>query len=260
LTGFNIEFAEYQQFNDYEDTKFIDWKLYAKTEKLFVKKYEEDNALNISILLDSSNSMSFQSSYSLNKLEYSKFICACIIYKTIKQNDCFELKTFNSELQTIINFTNNPIILKQTDNELKKIEASSQTKYGKIFSEYMTNLKKRQMIIIISDFLFDDDNEFENALKIIRQLSKNGNSILFIHILDDFEINFDFPNTAIEFRGLETNNKITIIPEKIKNKYISIMNEYLKMIYNECSNSGIYYTLMNTNIPLEKNIQKIFKS
>ena len=262
MTGFNIEFSEYRQLNTGDDSKYIDWKLYAKTDKLFVKKYEEESVLSASILCDNSKSMGFcggASAGGLSKLEYAKYIIACIIYKIIRQRDYIELRKFNDIVTPLISATNTAVILNSVDNILTELQPESTTDFIKSFGDYLITLKKKKLAVIISDLIIER-GDLRNIIKPLTMLQSGGNNIIFIHILDNAELNLDFNiNGPVEFLGLETADRILVDPSKIREKYKKIMNNNLRIIETELAAAGIGYIQINTCIPLEKNIMKIFR-
>ncbi|MBP7654151.1 DUF58 domain-containing protein [Candidatus Dependentiae bacterium] len=260
LSGFNIEFSEYKQFNTGDDVKYIDWKLYGKTEKLFMKKFEEESVFNASILLDISNSMGFTSNSSVNlsKLEYAKFTAACLIYKILQQNDYFEFTVFNDNSVNLIDTTNSLSIIKKVDDIFLKIEPSGKTDYLKVFTDYLSKLKKRKLLIIISDLISENKNiNFQDIISKIILLRNSGNNVIFIQILDDAEINFNLEGIS-EFISMENDSRLFIDPVKIKEKYVSLMKRFLGNIETELLSNGIKYRLFNTSVDIEKNILKLF--
>jgi len=260
LSGFNIEFSEYKQFNTGDDVKYVDWKLFGKSDKLFIKKFEEESVLNASIILDASNSMGFVSNAEnmLSKLEYAKFVAACLIYKILSQKDYFEFSIFNERIAKLADTTNSMSVLKKTDDILSKIKPEGKTDYSGVFTEYLSNLKKRKLLIIISDLLSENkDLDVNDIISKIILLKKSGNKIIFIQILDDAEINFNLTGIS-EFISLESKSKLFINPLKIREKYVYYMSRYLNNIKTELTSNGIKYSLFNTSVKLEKNILKLF--
>jgi len=258
-SGFNIEFSEYKQYNTGEDIKYIDWKLFGKTEKLYTKRFEEESIHKIFILLDTSKSMAFQSAALLSKLEYSKFVAACIIYKILNQGDAFELFAFDENINKLYQLSQSFSAINEVDKLLKNLQPDGLTNFSKVLNKLLTLPIAKSLIIIISDFFSDFQEDTQTICELLNRCRRHSAMLAIIQILDDNEINFNF-NEPLEFRPLESGVSQTLQPQKIKERYIKFMQNYLDNLKHQTSAQNIIYTLMNTTHPLDINLINFLKN
>ena len=243
--GFSIEFSEHRAYGQGDEIKHIDWKLWGKTDKYFVKQFEEETNLKSYILLDQSGSMNYKSNQ-ISKLNYSKLISASLSYLMLKQQDAVGLTLFDNKIRYQISPKSKRSHLYAILAKMDKIQATKKTQISSILHKTAEIIKKRGLIILISD-LFDDPNKIMEGLKHFRY---NGHEVIVFHIFDDEEINFNF-NKRTRFKDLETGQEIITDPWHIKNHYKKIIKEFCQYYKTQCLKNKIDYIKLTTNTSLD---------
>ena len=252
--GFSIEFSEHRPYTFGDEIKFIDWKLLAKTDKLYIKQFEEETNLKSYILFDKSSSMSYGSS-DITKFEYAKTISACLSYLMIKQQDAVGLTTFDKKINISIPPKSKISHLNYLLKVLNNTKIEGETKISYILHSLAESIRKRGLIILISD-LMDDP---EDVLKGLRHFRYKGHEVMVFHIIDDKEIKFDF-NSPINFIDLENKKMIKTDPRQIKVEYKKSFNLFCEKYKKECNKNNIDYIPINTSYSIDKTlIQYIIK-
>jgi uncharacterized protein (DUF58 family) len=243
--GFNVEFKEHRQYFPGDDIKFIDWRVYAKTDKFFIKRYEEETNLAIYTALDSSNSMSFQFNKNISKFEYAKYLTASILYLALIQNDLPGLTIFSDKIIKFFQPRNSYSYINDILKMLENIQTSGKSDFKSNLIKLAENIKRRSLVIIISDFLLPLDNITE-ALNYLK--SKKNDIILFI-INDQAEIDFPF-NENIKFIDLETAQSLNLNSYYIKETYKELFQQHYKELKSFALKSKIDICNLTTNIDL----------
>ncbi len=243
--GFSVEFAEYREYVPGDDLKHFDWKVYARTEKEYIKLYQEETNLRVHLLLDTSASMSF-ASQGLSKFEYGAFLAASIAYLAIRQQDSCGLITFDTGIRTNIPPRSSPVHLKNILTALERSETTEKTNVANTFHRLAESIVKRGLIIVISD-LFDDP---EAIMKGLHHFRHKRHEVIVFHVMDPAELEFPFEDMA-EFLDLETGERLNVHPVTVREEYLKRMGDYISRFRHECAKSNIEYLLMNTEIPFE---------
>ena len=243
--GFSVEFSEHRPYGIGDEVKNVDWKIWSKTDKLYVKRFEEETNLISNIFLDTSRSMAF-SSNGITKFEYSKMIASALSYLMIKQKDAVRLYAFDSKINLAIPPKGNRTHLNNILTEIEKIKLGEDTNISQILHLGAEKNKKRGLIILISD-LFDDPIKIMTGLKHFRH---NGHEVIVFHILDQQEINLNF-NKRTRFQDLETGDEIITDPWHIKNDYKKNMKKFCDYYKIQCRQNKIDYVMLTTNISLD---------
>lgn len=251
--GFSVEFSEHRPYMQGDSLKNIDWKVYGKSEKFFIKQYEEETNLVCNIFIDISRSMDFKHSASVTKLEYAITLAASFCYLLIKQQDAVGLTIFSDKIHSYLPPKSNRVYLKTLLTSLTNINSQGRTETSLCLNSAAENIKKRGLTIIISD-LFDNPDALLSALK---QIRFKKNEVIVFQILDPIEKSFGFDRDSI-FVDLETNEQMTTQPHQIKLAYQHAMNEYLNKLKSDCLNFGIEYNLIETNQPFDKALLNYF--
>jgi len=244
--GFSAEFSEHRPYLQGDSLKNVDWKVFAKSEKYFVKQYEEETNLICNLLIDVSKSMSFKRDGKISKLDYAVYLAAAISYILINQQDAVGMTVYSDKIHSYLPPKANRIYLKNILTTLAKVSPIGATSTSRCLNEAALKIKKRGLTIILSDF-FDDIDSIVGALK---QIHFKKNEIIVFQILDPVEKDFGFDRDAI-FVDLESNEQITSQPYQIQKAYQQAMNEYLQRLKKECLNLGIQYNLIETNQPFD---------
>ncbi len=238
--GFSVEFAEHRLYNQGESTKHIDWKIFGKTEKLFVKKYEEEINLRCQLVLDISPSMHFpqqkeSTSPEMTKLEFSVYSIAALIYLLKKQRDAFGLSFFDEALR--LHTPNKTTTRHQKylfgllEKQLQSpVAAAHNTSTAKVLHEIAERLHRRSMVIVFTD-MFDNTAHLDSIFEALQHLRYSKHEVLLFHVYDgQKEVRFDYPNRPTRFVDLETGEEIKLIPSEIRNEYIQRMKTFNETI------------------------------
>ena len=215
--GFSVEFAEHRSYEPGDEVRHIDWKLYGKTNRLYVKRYEEETNLRAHLILDTSKSMVYASG-SVSKLQYGSFLLAALSYLMISQQDAAGVVLFDESIRSFIPPKSTPSHLNSLLNVLDVESPGADTKIEPVLHEMAERINKRGLVIIISD-LFDDPNNIMNGLKHFRHSKQE---VILFHILDRNELEFDF-NTRTKFVDMESGEEITTDPWHVKSDYKNLI-------------------------------------
>jgi uncharacterized protein (DUF58 family) len=245
--GFSVEFTEHRPYMQGDGLKDIDWKVYGKTEKFFIKQYEEETNLKSYILLDTSKSMLFASEGNISKLEYATTLVAGLSYLMVKQQDAVGLTLYSDKINKYFPPKTSKAYLQELLKHLAELSASDKTNTASCLNSIAEKIKRRGLVIIVSDF-FDDINSILSALKHFRY---QKNEVIVFQIMDPLERSFSFGKDAI-FKDLETEDEITTQPYQIQKAYKEAMENFISKIKTECLNSNIEYNLIETSTPFDK--------
>ncbi|MCX7876656.1 MAG: DUF58 domain-containing protein [Melioribacteraceae bacterium] len=251
--GFSAEFAEHRPYMQGDSLKNIDWKVFAKSEKYFIKKYEEETNLICNLFIDCSKSMSFKHIGKISKLDYAINLAAAISYILINQQDSVGVTFYSNEIKKVLPPKSNKVYLKTILTELSNLKADGKTDTFNALNNAADNIKKRGLTIIFSDF-FDD---IDSIVSSIKKIHFKKNEIIVFQILDPIEKNFGFESDSI-FIDLETNEKLSSQPHHIQKAYQEAMNEFINKFKNECLNLRVDYNLIETNQSFEKALLSYF--
>jgi uncharacterized protein (DUF58 family) len=241
--GASIDFAEHRGYVPGDDIRRVDWKLYARTDRYFVKQYEADTNANFSVLMDISRSMGFGSA-GISKLEYGSYLAACLAYMSQRQRDRVGIVTFDNEVRTYV-----PVSAKHFNVLLHTLDRAKAEHPGRMI-EPLKNIaehfKRRSILALISD-LYEDPDDLLEALKPYRIL---GNDVMVFHVLDKAEIDFPYSD-ASRFEDLETGEELPIVPDSFGDQYRKLMAEHIEALRSKFSEARIDYIQMNTSQPLD---------
>ena len=241
--GASIDFAEHRGYVPGDDVRRVDWRLYARTDKYFVKQYEADTNTNFSVLLDVSKSMGF-ASRGITKLEYACFLAACLAYMAHRQRDRVGIITFDEEIVDYV-----PVSAKHFNVLLHTLDRSKPQRAGNLagpVGKMAEHFKRRSVLALISDFYEEPDVILE-AIKPLRFI---GNDLLVFHVLDRAELEFNYDD-ASSFEDLESGEQIPIVPEALAEQYRALMREHVDALTAKFSEIRVDYTLLNTAQPLD---------
>lgn len=243
--GFSVEFSEYRPYIPGESIKNIDWKVYGRTERHYVKQYEEETNLKSYLLLDCSASMEY-TSHRVTKLQYATWLAAALGYLMIHQRDAVGLLTFDEKIKNYYPPRSMPSYLHILLKELGRIESGKSTNISETFHELAERIKRRGLILIFSD-LYDDPQSVLAALKHFRH---KKHEVIVFHLLDPQEIDFDF-HRETTFIDLETGDKIQAPPWQIRSEYKDKVQSFLDNYRTQCHANRIDYVPINTSRPFD---------
>jgi len=251
--GFSVEFSEHRPYMQGDALKNVDWKVFAKSEKYYIKQFEEETNLISHIFVDASKSMQFKHSGKVSKIDYAAILAAALAYVMINQQDSVGLAIYSDKVHTYLPPKSNRVYLRTLLSALNQIQPGGTTATSKCLDSIAEKIKKRGLTIIISDF-FDDIDSILTALKHIHY---KKNEVIVFQILDPIEKSFGFDRDSI-FVDLESGEQITTQPHQIQQAYQEAMNEYLNKLKSECLNFGIEYNLIDTSQPFDKALMSYF--
>ena len=245
--GFSVEFAEYRQYSAGDEIKHIDWKVFGKTDRYYIKQFEEETNLACTILLDASASMGYRSGErGLTKLQYGSYLAACLSYFIMRQRDAVGLMVFDTKVRAALPARMRQSHLKHILAALDGLEPGGETNLAGPMHDLADGLKRRGLVILISDLL----DEPEAVLSALRHFRFQGHDIIVFHVMDDAELKFPF-DSMTEFSDLETGLKATVSAEGIKPMYMDELGKFLAAYEKGCADVQADYKLLNTNQPLE---------
>ena len=243
--GFSVEFSEHRPYGFGDEVRHIDWKLWSKTDKYYVKQFEEETNLKAHIILDQSRSMDYGSS-DISKFEYSKLLAASFAYILIKQQDAVGLALFDEQINKLIPPKSIPSHLNVLLSHMEQSKPGSKTNIAQALHHSAEGISKRGLVIVISDFM-DDPNAVMGGL---RHLRHKGHEVIVFHILDKLELNFDF-NERIKFIDKETGDEITTDPWHITKQYNQHFKKHCDFIKHACGQNKVEYIQLQSNQPLD---------
>jgi uncharacterized protein (DUF58 family) len=247
--GFSVEFAEHRQYMPGDEIRRIDWKVYGKTDRYYIKQYEEETNLKSYIVLDSSASMSFSSGPAtggVTKGAYAAYIAASLAYLMMQQRDAVGLLTYDDAIRSVIPPHATKAHLRRILIELEHLTPSNKTKTGFALHRLAERMPRRGLVIVLSD-LFDDPAQVLAALKHFRH---NNHEVLVMQILDPLERSFAFGSDAV-FRDVETGEEMPTQPYQIQRAYRQEMEQFLDHYKRECRENNIDYVLLDTSMPFD---------
>lgn len=261
--GFSAEFAEHKIYNPGESTKHVDWKLFAKTDKLFTKRYDDETNLRCHFILDNSSSMHYpmlekQQVNSYNKIGFSVLAIASLLRILKKQRDAVGLSIYSDNYEFFASEKGNErqhaLLLHTLENTLKKPPNPKKTKTSTLLHEIAENLHKRSLVVLFSDMLVNDSTD--EIFEALRHLKYNKHEVILFHTLDyDKEVNLNFDNTPQRFLDVETNEFIDLYAANIQTDYSVKVKSFVKDLEIECRR----YKIIFKSIDVQRDIYKVLR-
>ena len=239
--GQSVEFVQHRQYVPGDDLRHIDWKVWSRQDKLYIKQYEEDTSLRCTLLLDASESMSYGRG-PLNKFDYAATICACIAYLTLRQQDAVGLTVFDQKIRSRLPWLSSRSHLQIIFKALQQTTPNEKTNLTQVFREISDTYPKRSLMVVASDFLGSE----AQTLKSLAALKHAGHDILVFHVLDDDELDFPF-NDPTRFEGMESMDHLTCNPRALREGYLESLQRFLDRVRHACASSQIDYQLIRTS-------------
>ena len=243
--GFSVEFAEYRQYLPGDDLATLDWKVYARTDRLFIKKFEEETNLECHLLLDVSKSMGYASG-PVTKLQYGSFLAAALAYLMNRQRDAVGLIAFDDEIIEMRPASARAGHLTSLLVTLERLKLGDQTNVAKPLKDLAEAIRKRGLVVLISDLLDDPDRVLEG----LKHFRYRGTEVIVFQILDPAELNFPFEQVA-RFRDVETSEEVLAVPSTVRPMYLRAIQDLQEQYRRELQLAGIDYVMLDTSVPLE---------
>ena len=251
--GFSVEFTEYRQYTQGDDLRHLDWRLFARTDRYYIKRFEDETNLRCLLLLDASKSMNF-GSVGYTKSEYARTLAATLAYFLSMQRDAVGLATFASEIEDFIPPRYRSGHLRRLLVSLEKEAEGSSTHLARPLIQIAERLNKRGMLVLISDLLAP----LETLETSLGSLTVRGQDVIVFHILDPEELNFHFGSPEL-FIDLETDRRLYVDPTSIRREYLMRFAEHLASIESVCSRLGLVYNRLSTDVPLETALPEVIR-
>jgi uncharacterized protein (DUF58 family) len=243
--GFSVEFAEYRQYMPGDDLATLDWKVYARSDKHVVKKFEEETNLECHILLDVSASMGY-ASRGMSKLEYASYVAGALAYLMNRQRDAVGLLAFDEAIVSMLPTSARGGHLRAILIALERLKVGKGTNVAKPLRDLAEAISKRGLVVLISDLLDDP----ERVLTGLKQFRYRGTDVIVFHVLDPAELTFPFERAA-RFRDIETNAEVIAVPKTVRGHYLKAIGDLVAHYRRELGLVGIDYCLLDTSKPLE---------
>ncbi len=243
--GQSVEFVQHREYVPGDDFRRIDWKVWSKTDRYYIKQYEEDTNLRTLLVVDVSESMSFGSG-PMTKYDYACTVAAALAYLLLRRQDAVGMVTFDEAIRSRVPTRSRQSHLNAISAALSTGQPASKTGLDRILGQVAEEQSLRGMVVIISDLLVDP-NSLERGLKLLRH---RGHDVMLFHLLDDQELDFDYSGTT-KFEGLEQGADIICDPRALRDGYLAALNEFLETIRRRCARQLIDYQVIRTSEHLD---------
>jgi len=262
--GFSVEFSEHKLYNKGESTRHIDWKLFAKTEKLYTKKYEEETNLRCHIIIDNSASMHYpvvkeQQINQLNKVGFSAVASACLMEVLKRQRDAVGLSIFADSYQYYAPEKGSDRHRKMILHQLEKLvtgNSDATTETYQYLHEIAEKIHRRSLIFLFTD-MFQTNIDEEKMFEALRHLKYNKHEVVLFHTFDmKTELNFDFENSPKKFVDVETGETVNLFAENIKENYTKLVDSYFKELKNKC----LQYKISYVPVDIQQGVYQVLTS
>jgi uncharacterized protein (DUF58 family) len=242
--GFSVEFAQHREYVPGDDIKHMDWKVYGRTGRFFLKQYEEETNLVCWLLLDISESMRYGSG-PVSKYDYACMAAAALAYLVLHQSDAVGLVTFDNQVRTFLKPSTQRSHLKEIVHVMNQGGARQKTQMAPLFHDLAERINRRSLIFLLSD-LFDDVPDLLMGLKHLRH---KRHEVILWHILDTAELTFPFQQATL-FRGLEQEPELLTDPRSLRQSYLDLIGQFVSDLEHGCRDQNIDYVQMRTDAPL----------
>jgi uncharacterized protein (DUF58 family) len=247
--GQSIEFLQHRQYTAGDEIRHIDWKVYARQDKLHIKQYEEETNLRLTLMVDRSASMAYGDGQS-NKFDYSASVAASLAYLALRQKDAVGLYTFDTDIQGVVQAKSNQQQLTRILSLLDSVGADGRTNLPAVTKKVAQAIPKRGLVVVISDLLGVDD-----LMEGLRVLRSRGHDVVLFHVLHDDEMDFEFTG-ATRFEGLESDDFLNCNPRALRDGYLAALEEFLSQTKKSCGRLSIDYVGVRTSDPLDAVLSK----
>lgn len=255
--GFSVEFAEHRLYNQGDPLKHIDWRVFGRTDKLFIKRFEEETNLRCCLVVDTSSSMHFpKDNGRINKLQFSSVAAASLVQLLKRQLDAVSLALFDESVYHLSDCRSANSHYRMLINELQRVmnvtTENKVTNAAKALHLIAEQMHKRSLIVVFSDMM-DDAENIEDLFAALQHLRYNKHEVILFHVVDGAqEVEFEFENRPYEFVDMESGDRIKLQPRQIKDQYISNMRNFQNMIENRCHQYKIDRIAVDLTRPVEE--------
>jgi len=246
-TGFSTEFTEYRQYNAGDDLRYLDWRLLARTDRYFIKKYRADTNTQCHLLVDTSASMNYAHASQITKLQYAQFLAASLAYLLSRQQDAVGLVGFADKIHTHVPARNRTGHMRTIFGNLSMLEAGGETHLAASLHQLAEILTRRGIVVIISDF-YDQAERLQEAFQHLRF---KGHDLVAFHVLDQNELDFDFSDPVLVLEDAETQEQMPVIPDVVMGGYRERMKQHVAEMRSSAAANGVDYEMLTTKQPLD---------
>jgi len=248
--GFSQEFAEYRAYTPGDDLRYVDWNVFARTERCYLKRYRGETNTALTVLLDASASMGF-SSHRVSKLDYARYLAASLLYLAGRQRDAAGLMVFDDQVRDVVAPSSRHGQLSRLLHALERAEAGRRTDYARPFLHLLDHLRRRGIVAVISDFFAEP----EVVVRTMAPVRFRGSELILFHVLDPEELrpHFDQPLMLVD---LETREKLEVAPEYARVEYRARMAAHLRQLRELSRQAGMDYFLLETHRPLDEALRE----
>ena len=243
--GFSVEFAEHREYAPGDDLRYLDWKVFGKSDRYYVKRYEEETNLLCHIVLDISESMDFGTE-GVRKFDYAATVAAALAYLVVEQNDAAGLVLFDDQVRTVLPAGNSSAHLQRVFRKIEGAEPTGKTDVGRVLVRVADEIRKRGLVVVISDLVGD----VEATLRGLRQLRSRRHDVIVLQVLDPAEIEFPFDQMTL-FEGLEEVPDLLADPKALRRAYLDRLDAFRKRLRAGCLAERIDVVEMSTRTPLD---------
>ncbi len=246
--GFAIEFAQHREYTPGDDTRHLDWKVFGRSERYYIRQYEQDTNFVAHLVVDGSASMNYGSG-KITKLHYAKVLAACLAHVILTQRDAVALALVGEQILDYLPRTDNPQRIQHVMERLAAFRGNGGTHLGNSLQQVAREARRRGIVMIISD-LFDDENGLASGLE---RFAYSGNEVIVFQTLDPYELTFPFDGTW-EFRNLEGNDRLRLAPDDYRKAYLKNFGDFQLRIRRMCEKFQAHYVLADTSKSLAETL------
>jgi uncharacterized protein (DUF58 family) len=243
--GFSQEFAEYRQYTEGDDLRHVDWNVFARSERIYLKRFRGETNSQLLLLIDASASMTYGSG-KIRKLDYARFLAASLAYLSSQQRDATGLIIFDEDVTNYIPPSTRQGQLMRILHAIENAEGGTRTDFSKPFAHFQQFLHRRGIVVVMSDFYAPP----EEVARVIEPLRYRGNEVVLFHILDPQELDPKFRDPVL-LLDIEDNDAMEVSPEYARTEYKQKIDQHLQQLAEKAAAAGLEYVFMNTSKPLD---------
>ena len=245
--GFSVEYSDHREYHAGDEIKFVDWKVFGRSDKLYIKRFQQETNTTVYILLDSSRSMSFAGNGSVSKIDYGSFLAAALSYLMLRQGDSTSLVLFTDKIVQKIPPSSRRTHLNLILKALQFNKPSGRTRLADVLHTIAETANRRGIVILISDLLDDEDDIFRG----LSHLKFLKHDVIIFHTMDHQEINLNYDG-LVQFEDLESGEKMRTFPRSVRDAYRERVEKFLDEIKKTAGRSNMDYSLIDTSEPLDR--------
>ncbi len=245
--GFSVEYSDHREYHEGDEVKFVDWKVFARSDRLYIKRFHQETNTTVYLLLDTSRSMAFAGGKAVRKIDYASFLAAALSYLMLKQCDSTALVLFAEKIKAQVPPASRRTHLTAILRTLGDATVAGRTNLAAVLHAMAETTKRRGLIVLISDLL-DDEGDIFKGLAHLKFLKHD---VIVFHVMDRQELHLDYEG-LIQFEDLESKDRLRTFPQSIRAEYQRQVSEFLDEIKKTCGKNNIDYCLLNTSEPLDR--------